>query len=254
MTGAAGGGVGEHRFASRTCSAPAERVARMSAVVLGAVDPAAVRRVLDVGCGTGAQVRALAERLPAAELTGIDVSAANIAAADAARTGHPAAGRMAFARADYLRFAAPPFDLVVSDGVLHLVAAPDAALAARLAADVAPGGVLVVAMASDCLYNRLFASVRRVLRKVQSPVVDAAILGIARVLHGRQMNDVMLRERVHYMYLPPTRLMNEGFKRALREQGLTHVATQPMPRTSPSQLVHAVDVFRRAASGGRPEA
>ena len=55
-----------------------------------------LNRWLDIGCGTGEHVLALAARMPAATLQGVDVSPANIAIAEAARRGHAASGRISW--------------------------------------------------------------------------------------------------------------------------------------------------------------
>lgn len=226
-----------------TCHAPAARVERMSAIVMREIDPARVGRVLDLGCGAGAQIRSLAARLPDAVFTGIDISAANIRAAEHMRAADPSADRTAFVHGDYMTLTAAPFDLILSDGVLHYVSAPDTALAAKLASDVAPGGTLIVAMATDCLYNRSFGFLRRMLGLFKSTLTDGVILRVGRWLHGAQMSDQMIVERIHYMYMPPRRLMGSGFQGELEAHGLRHAATHPLPSTSLSQLRHAVSVF-----------
>ena len=212
---------------------------------MGAIDAERVRRVLDIGCGAGGQIRRLSALVANASFDGIDISPANIAAARAAAASHPSTARMRFETADYLQFHDRPYDLVVSDGVLHLIEAPDEALAAKLGSDVAPGGTLVVAMATDSLYNRVFARVRRMLRAVRSPALDRFILLAARTLHGRQMSVDLLAERVEYMYMPPRRLFDAAFERRLLQAGLEPVAVHPMTRTSPSQLTHAAIVLRK---------
>ena len=58
-------------------------------------------------------------------------------------------------------------------------------------------------MPFECVYNRAFAVLRRALRTVRSPWLDRAILQTGRVLHGRDMDDDGLLERVDYMYIPP---------------------------------------------------
>ncbi len=226
----------------------------MRDIVVAHVPRGRAVRILDLGCGTGSLVFRLADALPSATLVGIDVSPANIDAANAARRG-PAAGRTAFVVADYLRFHAPAFDVVVTDGVLHLIRADTAQLVAKLGSDVLPGGVLICAMPFDCAYNRVFAVVRRSLRPLRSRWLDAAILQTGRILHGRDMDDNGLRERVGYMYLPPERMMNSKLLAEFRRVGFRETATYPMKSTSASQLRHGVTVFKRdgsAPSSGPP--
>lgn len=202
-------------------------------------------RVLDLGCGTGSLVRRLAEALPDATVLGIDISSANIEAAR--RVTGRGDGRMRFEVADYLQVAADPFDLIVSDGVLHLVPGDTGALVAKIARDLRPGGVFVCDMPFACAYNTVFALVRRVLRSVRGPWLDRLVLAIARWLHGRDMDDAGLRERVGYMYIPPERVMDDRLVHAFASAGLQRRTEYDAKSTSPSQLKHRVTVFVREA-------
>ncbi len=87
-------------------------VAESADVALQAVpDPATV---LDVGCGTGALLRTLADQLPAgAELSGVDPAPTMIGVGRAALGAHPRV-RLARATAEQLPFQDASFDLVVS--------------------------------------------------------------------------------------------------------------------------------------------
>ena len=82
-------------------------------------------RALDVGCGTGAHLRALDERAPAALLVGIDASSAML---ERARAKLGPRARLVEARAGELPFGAASFDLLVSSSVLHHLRAPAQAL------------------------------------------------------------------------------------------------------------------------------
>jgi len=237
-------------FSEKTCSAPAARSARMRDIVLEYAPRDRPIAVLDLGCGTGSLVFLLASALPAARLVGLDVSAANIRAAEASRSvlEPSAAGRIAFEQVDYLKRRPAPVDVLVTDGVLHLIPGDTRTLMARLASDLRPGGVLVVCMPYDCAYNYAFAMLRRLLRLVRSRPLDALILRIGRLLHGNEMDDEGLRERIPYMYIAPERLAG----RSLRDEiapaaGLNLVARHAMPSTSASQLKHEVIVFRKTA-------
>jgi SAM-dependent methyltransferase len=205
-------------------------------------------QVLDVGCGTGSLIFLLARGLPAATLVGIDVSALNIEAAEKGRAALEMStrSRVRFEQADYMTRCATPVDAVTSDGVLHLIPGDTRALFAKLAADVRPGGVLVVDMPYDCGYNYAFAIARRCLRLVRSRWLDAVILAIARLVHGREMSDEGLRERLPYMYLPPQRLAGRSLRETIAPAvGLRFVTRYPAPSTSLSQLRHEVLVFER---------
>ena len=205
-------------------------------------------QILDVGCGTGSLVFLLARALSAATLVGIDVSPPNIQAAEQQRAALEASAqsRIRFEQIDYLTRRGAPVDVVTSDGVLHLIPGDTRTLFARLAADVRPGGVLVVDMPYDCGYNYLFAIVRRCLRLVRSRWLDAVIFGIARLVHGKEMTDEGLRERVPYMYLPPQRLSGRSLRETIAPSvGLRLVTRYPVSSTSLSQLKHEVLVFER---------
>jgi SAM-dependent methyltransferase len=204
-------------------------------------------RVLDIGCGTGSLLFRLADALPHASLIGIDISEANIRAATREQRVRPSAGRVAFETADYLQYRADAFDAIVSDGVLHLVPGDSGALARTLAHDLKPGGVFVCDMPFACAYNTAFGTVRRMLRSIRSSWTDRAILQVGRVLHGRDMNDDGLRERIGYMYVPPERVIDERLLETFESAGLHQIAAHAMPSVSLSQLRHRVTVFERRA-------
>ncbi len=238
-------------YDSMTCSAPAERSARMCELVLEHVSHDRAIELFDLGCGTGSLVFLLAGALPLATIVGIDVSAPNIDAAEARRStlGTAAAARVRFERADYLVRPASPVDAIVSDGVLHLIPGDTRALFAKLAADLRPRGVLVLCMPYDCMYNYMFAMLRRGLRLIRSRALDAFILRIGRMLHGGDMGDDGLRERIPYMYIAPERLAGRRLReRVAPSVGLQLRARYPMKSVSLSQLRHEVLVFEKAAS------
>jgi SAM-dependent methyltransferase len=229
-----------------TCSAPPARSRRMRDLVLRHVPASRSLRILDLGCGTGSLVVELAGALEHASLTGLDISAANIRAARTRPDVVSRPAQIAFEEGDYFRYDGPPFDVIVSDGVLHLLPGSTEALFAKLARDLRPGGVLVCAMAYDCAYNRMFAVLRRLLRGVRSRGTDGLILLVGRALHGREMADAGLRERLPYMYMPPTRLESASLTAQIAPAaGLHVVARYPFPSVSLSQLRHRVTIFEK---------
>jgi ubiquinone/menaquinone biosynthesis C-methylase UbiE len=235
-------------FAGVTCTAAAGRSERMREIVVAHVPAGRPLRVLDVGCGTGSLLFRLADSLPQASLVGIDVSGANIDAARREQAGRAPSARVQFEAADYTAYSAPPFDAIVADGVLHLVQGDTRALVRKLAADLRPGGVLVCDMPYECAYNTAFAAVRRMLRRVRTPLLDRAILQAGRLLHGREMSEEGLRERVGYMYIPPARMIGPRLLREFEAAGFRTIAAYPMISTSLSQLRHRVTVFTRASA------
>ena len=214
----------------------------MRDIVVGEAPRGAIR-VLDLGCGTGALTRRIAEALPAATVLGIDVSPANIA--EARRLPSSAGQRVQFEVTNYLDLSQPPFDLVASDGVLHLIPGDTATLVRKLARDVRPGGVLVCAIPYACGYNAVFAIVRRLLRAIRAPWTDRLILRIGRAVHAREMDDAGLRERIDYMYLPPERVMDARLERLFESAGFRRRAQYAAKHTSLSQLRHRITVFER---------
>ena len=100
----------------------------------------APRSIYDLGCGPGTITRLLAERWPEAAVTGVDSSADMLAKA------RQEAPSVAFEQADIARWSPPaPADLLFTNATLHWLD-DHAALLPRLAAQLAPGGVLAIQM------------------------------------------------------------------------------------------------------------
>ena len=117
--------------------------------------------MLDVGCGTGTLLAALAARVPGVALAGADPSAGMLAVARAKLAAFP---RRTLVRADAaaLPFPRGAFDVVVSTSVLHYLADPAAALR-EWTRVLAPGGRVVVVdwCADDAPVRALDAVLRR---------------------------------------------------------------------------------------------
>jgi ubiquinone/menaquinone biosynthesis C-methylase UbiE len=116
---------------------------QQAALRLAARQLPAPRRILDVGCGTGALLRQAAQRFPDAQLVGVDLAGAMLAAAEAA-TPAELPIRFVHARAERLPLAAGVFDLVVSTMSFRHWSDQPAGLA-QVRRVLTPGGVLVLA-------------------------------------------------------------------------------------------------------------
>lgn len=106
--------------------------------LIGRIAHPAPRRVVDLGCGAGNALPALAARFPGAAVAGVDGSAAMLAKAVGFATE----------QADIATWApAEPVDVLFSNAALQWLGGHDA-LFPRLLSALAPGGVLAVQMPS----------------------------------------------------------------------------------------------------------
>jgi demethylmenaquinone methyltransferase/2-methoxy-6-polyprenyl-1,4-benzoquinol methylase len=105
----------------------------------------AVRRILDLGCGTGELTRLTARHFPGAEVVGIDFTAAMIAVARRRTTGPGEASRIEYGRGTAMRlpFADGAFDLATNAFLARNLVDLDAALR-EMRRVLRPGGVLLV--------------------------------------------------------------------------------------------------------------
>lgn len=104
-------------------------LAPLNQALLAHALPLAGRRILDVGCGAGATSLAFAAALPEAEITGLDLSDALVAAAQARMNGR---ANVRFVQGDASSWtpgSGAPFDLIVSRHGVMFFAEPVAAFA-----------------------------------------------------------------------------------------------------------------------------
>jgi ubiquinone/menaquinone biosynthesis C-methylase UbiE len=132
------------------------------------------REVADLGCGSGATSRWLAQRLPAARVTGLDRSARLIAAAERRAAEAGADDRVRFVVADAARTGLPEesFDLVFAATLLEHILEP-AAIVAELARLCRPGGeVVVLAQDYETLILNCPGQSRALTRRLHNAFVD----------------------------------------------------------------------------------
>lgn len=237
------GGFGEAAFAGTSAWGRHVR-----ALVLARAPADRPVSILDIGCGDGASLLALAEALPDANLSGLDPSAPNVARA---RERIEAAGPDLGARLRIwhgrLGDAGPdgPFDIVILDSVLYILPGATDRVAADLARLVAPGGLLVHNTPADTVRNRRLVGARRILARLRGPLMDRLVLALARLLHGRHWSTEQLRERVFYAYVVPVRLDGPAVRDALQRHGFACLESHAVAAVSPAQLEHRLSAWRR---------
>jgi ubiquinone/menaquinone biosynthesis C-methylase UbiE len=119
--------------------------ARLRAFELRVVGPVDGRRVLEVGCGTGELLRAVAAAGRPARLAGLDPDPKMLAQADAKLRGAGVEPELVRGYAQALPFPDGSFDLVLSSLMLHHLDTPTKRSALREWRRVlAPGGALVL--------------------------------------------------------------------------------------------------------------
>src|SRR5262245_25560809 len=128
-----------------------DAAARLVAIWRRYRSTAGAAHVLDLGCGTGGIALLVAQEPDGSTAVGLDISQKNIdqAVRDAAEAG--ASGRASFVCSHYEAAQCGSFDAILSDSVLQLIDIDSAALARRLSANLAPGGLLVAAMPTPSL-------------------------------------------------------------------------------------------------------
>jgi trans-aconitate methyltransferase len=211
-------------------------VARVLALLPSGED----RRVLDLGCGTGEIAGLVRDARPAARITGIDFAPANVAAAEARAVGTG----IAFVCADYLAWRGGAFDLIAADSVLHLIDAPVARLAAKLAADLTAGGMVVATVPDMGVVNRFHLLLRRLWRWTP-PVADRLALALAVRLYPG-LSRQALADRLPYLRLLP-HLFGPAEQRAFAAAGLTLERNEPWPSPSLAKPRHRLMVWRQSA-------
>ncbi len=172
-----------------------------------------VRRILDLGCGTGELTRRVARHFPTATVVGVDFTTAMLAAARRRTAGAAGRERIAYGRATAMRLPFPDgsFDLATNAFLARNLLDLDAALA-EMRRVLRPGGVLLtleitepVAPAVGALFHAYFDHV--------VPWLGAAVDSAGPYRY--------LPESLHR--LPP----RPAFRQALRRAGFGRIALVP---------------------------
>ena len=202
-------------------------------------------RILDLGCGTGGVALQVASGADIGTAVGLDIAQNNIdqAARNAKESG--LSHRLAFVCASYEAWDGGTFDAIISDSVFHLIEIDDNALASRLAANLAPGGLLIATMPDRSPGNCVRIALRRLWRMCPA-AMDRLLLALAKRLYP-QFSSKMLEERLPYMRMVPARLYDASFASALASAGLERIADLPWESPSIAKLRHCVLVWRRRA-------
>jgi SAM-dependent methyltransferase len=150
-------------------------LAPVNDALLARAFPPGARRILDVGCGAGATSFALADALPGARVTGLDLSAALVAAARSRAGDRP---NVVFAEGDATLWSPGAvagndgdFDLIVSRHGVMFFADPVAAFTHLRA--LAPYGRLLFSCFRSAAENEWMAAIRPVIER-HAPAVLAA--------------------------------------------------------------------------------
>jgi ubiquinone/menaquinone biosynthesis C-methylase UbiE len=183
------------------------------AELAAAFDRGAGRRVLDLGCGTGASTAALATAFPTAEITGVDASAGMLRAARA--KPWPSRVRFVHAPAEELHSAgvSGSFDAVFAAYLFRNLADPDAVLRSvhRL---LVPGGGLAV--------HEYALGGRRIDRLVWSPVCRGVIVPLGTATGDGDLYRHLRRSVAEFDTAP-------GFVARLARAGFERVRVLPLP-------------------------
>ena len=146
---------------------------------------------------------------------------------------------------DYVTEGPKKYDLIISDSVLYILACSDDVLASRLAGDLTPNGVLVVAMPVSSFSNTLRVALRRCWRLMPA-VADRFILALAKRVYPL-LPTAVLADRIPYLRILPVRLFGRSLQTTFSRHGLGVVENSLLPSESIAKLTHHLIVWRRQA-------
>jgi hypothetical protein len=134
-------------------------------------------------------------------------------------------------------------DLIISDGVLHLISGTNAALAMRLSSDLRRGGILLVTMPIVSLGNTLRIAQRR-LWALMPAAADELVLRLAMRVYPNFHPDA-LRERIAYLRITPERWFGPALVQEFSRHGLDLLSAENLESLSIAKLQHQLLTWRR---------
>jgi trans-aconitate 2-methyltransferase len=204
-----------------------------------------ILRILDLGCGTGNNLLHITNLFPNAELIGVDISAMNIQTAQLKKEKLNLGHSIQFHACDYLNLSIKSFDIMYADSVLHLISAHDEILYQKISQDLNLNGLFIATIPDDCFYNRVLILMRRVLKRCRSQFLDKMILRIAKFIYP-SVDQKILMERVHYMYIIPKRMNSAAFRKKLKNNyHLTTIEIKRCKSTSIAKPKHSLIILQK---------
>lgn len=188
------------------------------------------KRILDLGCGTGAYSAGLLD-MGAKRVVGVDIAPGNIALASQ-RHDHPG---LHFVCADVLAADGPeaeasgPFELVFMRGTAYYLPVPMAQALTAVAALLAPRGELFLTMLAPTpraravnLVKRCAATTPKALRPLVRNMGATLYAALVRLTSGPGADREAIREKMSTLFYPAHHLLPAAtMERELRSLGFT---------------------------------
>jgi SAM-dependent methyltransferase len=200
-----------HGYSPRESQRLADQASTLAELLLADTVYPAGARVLEAGCGVGAQTLTLARQSPGADIVAIDISPGSLAAARRAVAGSP---NVAFLRADIFAapFAPETFDHVFVCFVLeHLRDPADALL--RLRRVLKPGGTITVIEGDHG--STYFHPDSHAARRAVQCLVDLQAGAGGNSLIGRQLYPLLVQAGFAGVRVSPRMVYVDGSRPAL---------------------------------------
>lgn len=200
------------------------------------------RRVLEVGCGTGAFTAILRELNPQATLVALDLDPGLLLRARA-RVGN--GSRVFWVAADGESWGGGPFDLIISNSVFQWFSRPGETMAAYYLL-LAPGGTLAFAALGPATFQELTGALKKASQDLGYPSsysIPAAGFTSRetweKLLREAGFQEVRLRRCLRQEVFPSV----QDFLRALKFTGATNPEPRPLP---PRFFRRLLEAYREA--------